>query len=90
MAATTERVNLRDFIVQNAEVLHVLNEAGVKTIQTALDCITINDLNDSMSYITSKTERKDRIADQIGVSRRTVDSALSIINKQISIKKSDS
>lgn len=90
MGATTERVNLRDFIAQNAEVLHVLNEAGVKTIQTALDCITINDLNDSMSYITSKTERKDRIADQIGVSRRTVDSALSIINKHINIKKSDS
>lgn len=81
-----ENVELKKYLADNAEFLHTLNELGVKTIQTALDCLTIDELNTTFGYIKNKTDRKDRIADQIGVSRRTVDSALSLLKKSVKIK----
>lgn len=85
MATTVQKL-----IEENSEVLHLLNSAGVKNIQTALDYLAVSQLDKTMNYISSKTDRKNKIADQLFMSRRSVENALAIMRKEIKHKKSAS
>lgn len=87
MATSTTDKILKDYIQENAEILTVLRKAGINNIETALNYLLISQLDDNLQIMyPQKGPRKNRISDQMVVSKRTVDSALSIMSKKVKIK----
>jgi hypothetical protein len=86
MANSTE-ITLKEYIEANAEVLTTLHKAGINNIHTALSYLLISQTDSNMKIMyPQKGPRKSRIADQMVISKRTVDSALQTMSKKIKIK----
>lgn len=72
-----------NLLKENELLLFRLERAGIKSIQTAIDYLQIYTTYESLNYVKSKTERKERTAERLGVSKRTVDTAINICNSGI-------
>lgn len=76
-----------DLLKENETLLFRLERAGIKSIQTAIDYLQIYTTYESLNYVKAKTERKERTAERLGVSKRTVDTAINICNMVIEQKE---
>lgn len=74
---------LEELLKENEAVLIKLNNAGIKSIQTAIDYLQIYLAYESLNYMNSKTDRKNRVAENLGLSKRTVDIAVNACRKEL-------
>lgn len=82
--------NIGQIIRANMEDLYKLQRAGVKSINTALDYISIADTYEAYSWIKDKEERKEVTASRCRVSVRTVHAALTALAQPVAENKKSS
>ena len=76
-----------EIIRSNMELLYKLDRAGVKSINTALDYVSITDTYEAYGWIKDKTERAEVTASRCRVSVRTVQTALSLLSQPVTENK---
>lgn len=79
--------SIAELLKQNELLLFRMERAGIKSIQTAIDYLQIYTTYESLDYVKSKVERKERVADRLGVSKRTVDTAINVCTQKVGEKK---
>lgn len=77
---------VREVIYNNRELFHKLDLAGVKNISTAVDYLRIVETYDEYAWIENNKERKEIVASQLKVTKKTVENALRLMQEVISIK----
>lgn len=78
-------VKIGDLIREHREILYKLDKAGIKSINTALDYVLIEDTHKAYEWIKDKGERKEVTASRCRVSVRTVATALNTLDQNIPI-----
>lgn len=77
---------IEDIIANNLELFYKLERAGVKSIQTAVDYLTIVQTYKTYTWIENESKRKETVASQLKVTKKTVQNALNLLQTEIYIK----
>ena len=75
-----------EIVQNNLELFHKLDLKGVKSISTAIDHLTIYNTYKQYDWIENAKERKETVASQLKVTKKTVENALNLMNEIIEIK----
>lgn len=75
-----ENRKVLDLLTQHEAILLEMHRAGIGTIPTALDYLSIYRIHQSYSHIKSRTERKELTAMHCKISKRKVEMALSLMS----------
>ncbi len=82
----SDTIKIGDLLREHREILYKLDKAGIKSINTALDYVLIEDTHEAYEWIKDKGERKEVTASRCRVSVRTVATALSLLDQDVNIK----
>lgn len=77
---------VREIVQNNIELFYKLDLVGVKNISTAIDYLHIVNLYDSYDWVEDECERKEIVASQSKVSKKTVQNALNLMARALEIK----
>ena len=79
-------ITIRELVENNLQMFYKLDLSGVKSINTAIDYLSICEEYEKYNWIKSEVEKKEVVASKFKVTVRTVNIALSIMRKKIELK----
>lgn len=77
---------IHEIVDNNLELFHKLDLKGVKNISTAIDYLSIYKAYNQYSWIDNERERKETVASQLKVTKKTVENAINLMRETIEIK----
>ena len=79
-------ITIRELVENNLQMFSKLDLSGVKSINTAIDYLSICEEYEKYNWIKSEVEKKEVVASKFKVTVRTVNIALSLMRKKIELK----
>ena len=79
-------ITIRELVENNLQMFYKLDLSGVKSINTAIDYLSICEEYEKYNWIKSEVEKKEVVASKFKVTVRTVNIALSLMRKKIELK----
>ena len=79
-------ITIRELVENNLQMFYKLDLSGVKSINTAIDYLSICEEYEKYNWIKSEVEKKEVVASKFKVTVRTVNIALSLMKKKIELK----
>ena len=80
-------IAVKDIISSNLEIFYKLDLIGVKSISSAIDLMHIYKTYQEYLWIDKEMDRKRVVAQACKISVSTVEKAVSLMNKQVELKK---
>ncbi len=78
--------DVREIIQNNLELFHKLDLVGVKNISTAVDYLHIVNTYDQYNWIEDEAKRKETVASQLRITKKTVQNAINLMKQAIELK----